>query len=149
MWKFTKLHKAEATDPKKNEGIGIKFIAQFENGTEIETLGTTVDSKEMMEKTLRNLEKRLDQRDADLESIDTTTYELPPEPVQEKPEPTPEEKEEQALAEAEAELHATYEAEKRMVDIEAMAETNQKLKAKLDAVKALKVKKEEKVKLKK
>lgn len=147
-WKYTKLVKAEAADPKKNEGIGIKFIAEFQNGEAIEKLATIVDSKEVFESTIRSIEKRLDKRDADLAELNSATYELPPEPEEPTPaEPTPEQQEEQAIVQAEAELVATYEAEKRNRDIEAMAADAPELKAKLDAVNALKVKKDAKVKL--
>lgn len=139
MWKFTKLQKVTKTDTRLNEGIGIKFIAEFQNGVAIETMGTTVDSKEMMEATLRSIEARLDKRDADLAAIDPATYTLPPveeEPV--APAPTAEEQAAQAVAQAEAELTEVFEKEKRDKEIEALAATNPVVKEKLDALQALK-----------
>ncbi|MFG6605277.1 hypothetical protein ACGYLM_01520 [Sulfitobacter sp. 1A10445] len=141
-WKYTKLVKAEATDPKKNEGIGIKFIAEFQSGEAIAKLATIVDSKEVFESTIRSIEKRLDKRDADLAELNKATYTLPPEPEEPTPaEPTPEQKEEQELAQAEAELVVAFETEKRNREIEAMALDAPELKAKLDVVNALKAKK--------
>lgn len=140
-WKYTKLHKAVAADPKNNEGIGIRFIAEFQNGEAIETMSTVVDSKEVFENTVRSIEKRLDKRDADLAELNKATYTLPPEPEEPTPaEPTPEQKEEQELAEAEAELVVAFETEKRNREIEAMAVDAPELKAKLDVVNALKAK---------
>ena len=142
MWKFTKLQKVGPTDTRQNEGIGIKFIAEFQNGTAIESMGTVVEGREQMEATLRSIEKRLDKRDADLAAIDIATYTLPAEPVEEvAPAPTPEQVKEAEIVQAEQELVQEVERAKREKEVAELAQSDVTVAEKLAALEALRAKK--------
>lgn len=141
MWKFKKLERLDEADVERGEGLGMKMVAVFTNGTVDKRVSTIIEDKEQMERTLRVAEDRFNKRTAELASINIDTYALPPAPVEEPVVLTPEEIKANEIAQAETELEEEYQRAKRDKEITELAQTNPALAGKLSALEAVKNKK--------
>ena len=104
--------------------------AIFTDGTTDVAIDFKIENKDLMDNTLRSIIARLNQRDAEIEMIDTTNYVIP-EVVTVIHEPTPEENKFNQIREKEMELQLEIEKTKKDIELAELAKINPEIALKV------------------